>query len=120
MKIDLKERDTLKLMVPIEMKEAIRQLAEAKRTSMNNISCLLLKAQLNRRPELIAKITSTLNPFKPLEEILPKYRQVVSAYTTLMLVSPTDKDLFMEKSDRFIKDAQEFIQSLKFERGYVR
>ena len=120
MKIDLKERATLKLMVPLELKEAIRQLAEAKRTSMNNIGYLLLKAQLNRRPELITKITNTLNPFKPLEEILPKYRQVVSAYSTLILVSPTDKDLFIEKSARFIKKAQEFVQSLKFERGYVR
>ena len=117
MKIDLKERDTLKLMIPIETKEAIRQLAEAKHTSMNNISYLLLKAQLNRRPELLTKIADTLNPFKPLEEILPDYRRVISAYTTLTLVPNTNRDLYLEKSDRFIKSAQEFVQSLKADRG---
>ena len=110
---DSRERDTLKLLVRVETKKKIQQLARAKHTTMNNISNQLIEQQLHHKTDWLELVSAPPSQFRPVEEIVAHYHRVVSSYTLLSLIPHSQIHNFLEKGDRFREEAKTFVHNLK-------
>ena len=114
---DSRERDLLKLLVPIETKKKIKQLALAKHTTMNNIGNQLIDRSLNHKTDLLELVADSLSQFRPVEEIVANYHRVVSSYTLLSLIPISQSHNFLEQGTRFRESAKTFVHNLKRQHG---
>ncbi len=121
MKTDTEAKDLLRLLVPTEVKETLKKIANSKNTSLNNIGNLMLNQQLNRKPDLMMGLELAINQINVNQELLPQYRQLISSYTLLKLESEVallkfrstlNSDSFFEKGDRFMREAKNLVHYL--------
>lgn len=110
------EISELRLRVPTELKQTLKQLAIEKQTTLNNLALLLLNQMLGRKPDLISTLSGSIK-FQHDRVLLADYREMMSAYSLLHLESSILTPNFLLNSNRFINKAEKFITQLGKEKS---
>lgn len=111
-KIEPRQIDELRLRVPTELKQTLKQLAKQRKTTLNNLGFLLINQMLGRKPDLMSTLSDSILRFKYNSVLLADYRAMMSAYSLLHLESSTNSPSFLSNCDRFIRQADKFVSRL--------
>lgn len=111
-KIEPRQIDELRLRVPTELKQTLKQLAKQRKTTLNNLGFLLINQMLGRKPDLMSTLSDSILRFKYNSVLLADYRAMMSAYSLLHIESSIDSPCFLQSCDRFVDRADKFISQL--------
>ncbi len=108
------KRSQIKLRVLPETKEALKKLAKAKGTTLNNLGTLLIDDRFQKKPSFQSDLFAN-QTFKPgiNPDVLNLYRNLVEMYSKFKLTMAEDCILYQADCARFMTILDKLIKLLQ-------